>query len=405
MSTKIPNGITAPKGFVASGVMAGIKKRKKDLALIVSRVPAKAAGLFTTNKVKAAPVQYDIDQLQIGNLISAIIANSGNANACTGQQGYDDVIMTARTLSSVLNIPETSVLVSSTGVIGQFLPLEKIIEAIPLAVKQLRDDGSSEAAQAIMTTDTRKKENAAEIEIGGTAVRIGCISKGSGMIAPVMGPPHATLLAFVTTDASISKSALQKALLAANEVSLNSVTVDGDTSTNDMLLILANGLAGNKEIQEGTKEYSAFLSALTSLLIDQAKMIARDGEGATKLVELTIKGARTEDEAKTAAKTIANSCLVKTAINGADANWGRIICALGYSGIDFLPENTEIFFNDLQILGRNYFAGFSEAKAKEILLQENIFVTVNLNQGPASTTMWTCDLSHEYVSINASYRS
>ncbi|MGD0339750.1 MAG: bifunctional glutamate N-acetyltransferase/amino-acid acetyltransferase ArgJ [Bacteroidota bacterium] len=409
MLKEISNGITAPRGFLAAGVQAEIKRSKKDLAIIFSEVPAVAAGVFTLNKIQAAPVVYDKEQLQRSSRFSAIVVNSGNANACTGERGYQDTIATAQAAAKALHIPQSEVLISSTGVIGQLLPMEKILNGIQIAASKLRVDGSADAAAAIMTTDTYPKETAVEYTIGTTPIRIGCISKGSGMIAPIMALPdgakHATMLAFITTDAAITPSALASALSASNEVSFNRLTVDGDTSTNDMALILANGRAGNPAITEGSKEFEAFTAALTHVLIAHAKLIARDGEGATKLIELLVRGAKTEAEAVRAARAIANSNLVKTAIHGADANWGRILAAVGYSGIDFMPESVQIFFNDLIILDKDFDARFSEEKAKEILQKENIFLTVNLNQGSAFATLWTCDLSCEYITINASYRS
>ncbi len=409
MIKEILGGVTAPRGFLAAGIQANIKRAKKDLTLIFSEVPAVAAGVFTLNKTQAAPVVFDKEQLKRSSRFSAIVANSGNANACTGERGYQDAIATARAVAAALHIPESAVLVSSTGVIGQHLPMDKILGGIQLAASELRTDGSADAAAAIMTTDTYPKETAVEFSFGATTVRIGCISKGSGMIAPMMALPdgikHATMLSFITTDAAISPSALASALGTSNEVSFNRLTVDGDTSTNDMALILANGRTGNPEITVGSKEFEVFTAALTHVLIAHAKLIARDGEGATKLVELIVRGAKTEAEAVQAARAIANSNLVKTAIHGADANWGRILAAIGYSGIDFTPELVQIYLNDLMILNNNFDAGFSEEKAKAILQQENIFITVNLNQGPAFATLWTCDLSREYVTINASYRS
>jgi glutamate N-acetyltransferase / amino-acid N-acetyltransferase len=407
--TDIQGGITAPQGFLAAGVQANIKRTKKDVACIFSEIPAVAAGVFTLNKTQAAPVVYDKELLHRSKNFSAIVVNSGNANACTGTRGYADAVTMAQIAASALRIPESAVFVSSTGVIGQYLPMDKIQSGIRQAVSELRKDGSTDAATAIMTTDTYPKETAVEILVGGVPVRIGCISKGSGMIAPMMALPdttrHATMLAFITTDAAITSSALASTLCASNEVSFNRLTVDGDTSTNDMALILANGRAGNPMIIEGSPDYSTFTSALTHVLISHAKLIARDGEGATKLVELVIRGAKSEQEAVQAARAIGNSNLVKTAIHGADANWGRIIAAIGYSGIDFTPESVQIYFGDLIILDKNYSANFSEDHAKSILQQENIRITADLNQGTSSATLWTCDLSREYVTINASYRS
>ncbi len=394
-------GVTAATNFTASGVFCGIRKVKKDIALIYSSVPAVTAAVFTLNKTQAAPIIVDKEQLANNHLCSAIVVNSGNANACTGERGIRDAWSMIEATATALRIPKQHVLVSSTGVIGQYLPMEKILKGITDAAATLKKEGHTDAAEAIMTTDTFPKEVAVKYSEGSTTITIGGMAKGSGMIAPNM----ATMLAFITTDAAIEPQALRSALRIANERSFNRLTVDGDTSTNDMVTIMANGSANNTIITEGTESFQRFVTALEYLCIILAKMIARDGEGATKLVEVFVTGARTEDEAVQAARAIANSNLVKTAIHGADANWGRILCAVGYSGIDFDPTKVAISFNSVPVLLPNYNIVIDEALAKEALSKEHITISVELNQGNASATFYTCDLSKEYVHINASYRS
>jgi glutamate N-acetyltransferase/amino-acid N-acetyltransferase len=394
-------GVTAAQGFVAGGLYCGIRKAKKDIAIIRSLKPAVTAGVFTLNKVVAAPLLVDKIQLQKSYLCSAVVVNSGNANACTGEQGMKDAWIMVNKTAEALNVPQEQVLVSSTGVIGQYLPMDKVTEGIRTLSTQLSTDGNSDAATAIMTTDIFSKECAVRFSIGSSVITIGGMAKGSGMIAPNM----ATMLAFVTTDAVIAPSALQGALRAANNLSFNRITVDGDMSTNDMLLVLANGLAKNEEIKENTSAYQQFFKALEYVLIKLAKMIARDGEGATKFIEIIVSGARTEDEATQAARAVANSNLVKTAIHGADANWGRILAAVGYSGIDFDPANISIGFNDLPVLKPNYEIVLDEEKAKAVLSQDSITILINLKQGYAEARFWTCDLTKDYIHINASYRS
>ena len=394
-------GVCAPQGFIASGIRAEIKKSKKDIALIYSEVPALATGVFTKSATVAACVTLDQKQLKRSKTARAILINSGNANACTGERGMMNAKQSISTAASALSVKESQVLVASTGVIGQFLPMDKLTLGIYEAAKILSKDGNDDAAEGICTTDTFPKEFAVEIEIGGVPVRVGGIAKGSGMIAPNM----ATMLAFITTDVKISYSLLRKMFKQANDRSFNRITVDGDTSTNDMALILANGKAENREIKEGTSDYKLFYSALEHVLVVLSKMIVKDGEGATKFVEVTVTGAKSTTEAEIACRTICNSPLVKTAIHGEDANWGRILAAVGRSGIKFNPDQTEIYFDNLRILGKKYDINFSEEKAKEILQKKEITITVDLNGGKHSATFWTCDLSAEYVRINASYRS
>ncbi len=395
-------GITAARGFRSAGIHCGIKKAKKDLALVVSDAPAAAAGVFTLNRVAAAPVVVDREQLERSSVVRALLVNSGNANAATGARGTEDAWRMVRETARVLGIPEGQVLVSSTGVIGQFLPMEKITSGIPEAAGRLTPDCHRSAAEAIMTTDTFAKEFAIGFTFRGADVSIGGMAKGSGMIAPNM----ATMLAFVTTDAAVSPEVLRHALREATDRSFNRISVDGDTSTNDMVVLLANGLAGNRALASvSDADYAAFYAALEHVLVRLSQMIVMDGEGATKFVEISVTGAASESVADRAARAIANSSLVKTAIHGEDANWGRILAAVGYSGIAFEPEDVEISFGAVPILGRNFRIDFSEEAAKEVLSRRDITITVNLNQGSAAARFWTCDLSKDYVAINANYRT
>jgi len=400
-SQECAGGITAAQGFTAGGLYCGIRRAKKDIAIVRSAKPAVVAGVFTLNKVVAAPLLVDKIQLKNSDVCSALVINSGNANACTGEQGMKDAWAMVDTTAEALHLPREQVLVSSTGVIGQYLPMENITKGIQDLSTKLSVSGHNDAAEAIMTTDIFSKECAMRFPLGSSVITIGGMAKGSGMIAPNM----ATMLAFVTTDAVIAPSALQSALRVANNHSFNRVTVDGDMSTNDMVLVLANGYAKNEEIKENTAAFQQFLAALEYVLIKLAKMIARDGEGATKFIEIIVSGAHTEDEAVQAARSVANSNLVKTALHGADANWGRILCAVGYSGIDFNPDQTEISLNDLPVLRKNYEIVLDEEKAKATLSLENITVAIYLNQGSAEARFWTCDLTKEYIHINASYRT
>jgi glutamate N-acetyltransferase/amino-acid N-acetyltransferase len=402
MYSELQGGVTLPGGFKASGIHSGIKKVKKDLALVLSETPAHAAGVFTTSQVQAAPVLVCKQQLKRSRTFRAIVVNSGNANACTGERGLNDAWSMAQSVARATGAGLNEIFVSSTGVIGQYLPMEKVEAGIPLAVSALSADGHGSAAEAIMTTDTFAKECAVRVTIDGAEVTLGGMAKGSGMIAPNM----ATMLAFITTDVNISAELLTYALKRAADRSFNRITVDGDTSTNDMVLILANGMAGNSEMSDpDSPAYRTFYDALEYLLVRLSKMIVLDGEGATKFVEIEVTGAATELAAVRAARAIANSSLVKTALNGEDANWGRILAAVGYSGIEFSPAEVEIFFGDVPILKQQYAIDFSEADAKRVLSQKEIKITVNLHQGNHTASFWTCDLSREYVSINANYRT
>jgi glutamate N-acetyltransferase / amino-acid N-acetyltransferase len=397
----MPSGITSPRGFQAAGVHCGIKKAKKDFALVYSSAPAVAAATFTTNVVQAAPVLVDKELCAKGGRFRALAVNSGNANACTGERGLADAWEMTRLTARALHCEPDEVLVSSTGVIGQYLPMDKVATGISLCAESLEGDGTP-AAEAIRTTDTFAKEAAVQFEHDGVTITLGGMAKGSGMIAPNM----ATMLAFVSTDANIGRVPLQRATSEAVTRSFNRISVDGDMSTNDMVIVLANGLAGNMLIQEAEGElYRLFAAALERLLVSLSKMIVMDGEGATKFVEIRLCGAATEAEADKAARAVANSNLVKTAIHGEDANWGRILAAIGYSGIEFDPAAVTIDFGDVPILGRNYAIDFSEDLAKKVLSQREIVITINLNRGDAGATFWTCDLSKDYVAINANYRT
>jgi glutamate N-acetyltransferase/amino-acid N-acetyltransferase len=399
---RLETGITAARGYTAAGIHCGVKKTKKDLALLVSDVPASAAGVFTLNRVAAAPVVVDKMQLAGSSVMRAIVVNSGNANAATGKQGMEDAWAMIDAAASALHIQRDQILVSSTGVIGQYLPMEPILSGISKAATQLTRECHRSSAEAIMTTDTFAKEYAVRFPLKGAEVAIGGMAKGSGMIAPNM----ATMLAFVTTDAAVSPAVLQHALKVAADRSFNRISVDGDTSTNDMVLLLANGLSGSAPLESvNDPDYGQFYDALEHVLVELSKMIVKDGEGATKFVEIVVDTARSEDVAQRAARAIANSNLVKTAIHGEDANWGRILSAVGNSGIDFVPEDVEIRFGAVPILRKNFRIDFSEESAKAVLTKKEISVTVSLNQGSSSATFWTCDLSKEYVAINANYRT
>jgi glutamate N-acetyltransferase/amino-acid N-acetyltransferase len=401
MIQQIKGGVTAPQGFLAGGIACGIKKTEKaDVALIYSETPAQAAGLFTTNLVQAAPVQLSKAHLKNGTA-QAIIANSGNANACVGPDGFAAAQAMAQAAAEFLNIDPRAVLVASTGVIGVRLPVEQIVETLAARPQFLSSDGSNAAAQAIMTTDTFAKEVAVEFELNGSKVRIGGIAKGSGMIHPNM----ATMLGFITTDAAIDAKLLQKALVAAGQRTFNRVTVDGDTSTNDTLVVLANGKAGNPALNQEDAAYQLFQEALEVVCLDLAKLLVRDGEGATKLVEIKVTGANTEAEAVQVAKSIATSSLVKTAIFGEDANWGRILAAVGYSGVALQPELVDIYLGDLQVCQGGVALVFDESRVKLILAQKELLITVALGMGQSAASVWTCDLTYDYVKINGSYRT
>ena len=398
--SRVDGGVTAARGMQASGVFAGVRKTKNDIAVVFSEVPAVGAGVYTSNRVKAAPVQVCMDHVGRG-AIQAIAVVSGNANACTGEQGLADGYAITEILGRELGIDPKAVAYASTGVIGVRLPMDKVIPGVIDAAKHLSPRGGRAAAEAIMTTDTFAKECAVRVTIGGKLVTIGGMAKGSGMIHPNM----ATMLCFVATDAMIERPLLQMALRAVADKTFNCITVDGDTSTNDMVIAMANGLAGNDRIRELGEDYARFAGALEYVCTDLAKKIARDGEGATKLIAVTVRGARRAQDAKTVAMSIAQSELVKTAVFGADANWGRIMCAAGYSGADFDPSRVDILIGPLKVADGGMDAGFCEERAREILSADEVEITVDLKNGFEKMTVWTCDLTFDYVKINASYRS
>ncbi len=401
-------GVTAAKGFEAAGVEASIKyKDRKDMAVIYSRKPCVLAGTFTSNVVKAAPVLWDKKVVEESSFGQAVVINAGIANACTGQEGYAYCKRTAVRASEVFGVPEESVLVASTGVIGMQLPIERIEAGIEKLAKAKADtlDAGSQAAEAIMTTDTRSKQAAVEIDVKGVKVTLGGMCKGSGMIHPNM----CTMLAFVTTDAVISKELLTKAVKEDVKDTFNMISVDGDTSTNDTLLVMANGMAENPEIQDETPEYEAFKEGLHYINETLAKMMAGDGEGATALFETKVIGAATKEDARILSKSVICSSLTKAAIYGHDANWGRILCALGYSGVLFDPEKIELFFEGkagrIQIYKDGVAADYSEEEAGKILSEPEVRVIVDMKMGTEEASAWGCDLTYDYVRINADYRS
>lgn len=397
----VQEGVTFPQGFLASGIEAHIKKQGRDLAVVYSEYPCQAAGVFTTNKVQASCVAYTRRAVEKGP-VRALVVNSGNANACTGPQGVEDTLQMAHLVAGELSINSHEVLVASTGVIGVNLPMDQVARGIKQACSLLSRDGGENASAAIMTTDTVPKQVGAEFTIGDRVVRIGAMAKGSGMIHPNM----ATMLAFITTDAAVTRDCLQGALRDATAVSFNMISVDGDTSTNDMAVIMANGQAGNEIIKGPASEgYSIFKQALDQVCMALAQMIARDGEGATRLIEVEVAGARDDGEAKTVARSVVSSNLFKAAVYGEDANWGRIICAAGYSGVDINPDTVDIWLGRQQVARNGSGMPFDEERAREDLAQEVVKIRLVLNQGTGRATAWGCDLTYDYIRINASYRS
>jgi glutamate N-acetyltransferase/amino-acid N-acetyltransferase len=403
---QIRGGVTAAKGFTASGVHVGIRKNKdkKDLALVLSEKPCSAAAVYTTNQVKGQPLIVTSEHLSDGKA-QAIIVNSGNANTCTGEQGVAAARRMAALVAEKLPVKASDVVVASTGVIGQQLDVSVIEAGMDQLVAGLSKTGNIDAREAIMTTDTVKKEVTVQIEVGDTPVIIGAMAKGSGMIHPNM----ATMLGFITTDCAISPAMLQKALSAVVKKTFNRVSVDGDTSTNDMVVVLANGMAGNAMIDAEGPEYRDFYEGLAWLSTQLARMIARDGEGATKLIECTVESASDEEKAEQLAKGVICSSLVKTAIFGADANWGRILCALGYTRKDFDPNKVDVAFESasgyIEVCKAGVPLPFNEEKAKKILSYQEVTIYVSLNEGEAQATCWGCDLTYEYVRINGDYRT
>ena len=404
----IAGGVTAAKGFMAAGTAAGIKYRdRKDMAMVCSQVPCRAAGVFTRNVVKAAPVIWDREIVSQKGPVYAVVVNAGIANACTGQQGYEACSATAAAAAGALGVGEREVLVCSTGVIGMQLPLDRISEGAKELAGLVRcgQEAGLEAAESIMTTDTVPKEAAVRVKIGGKTVTVGGMCKGSGMIHPDM----CTMLAFVTTDADISAELLQEALSRVVVNTFNMVSVDGDTSTNDTLLVLANGCAQNEPIREKNADYEAFAAALHQVCTALAKKIAGDGEGATALFEAKVTGADTKEHARTLAKSVITSSLTKAAIFGHDANWGRILCALGYAGVSFDPEKIELYLESgagsILIYRNGSAADYSEEEATKILSCPEVTARVDMKMGSEEATAWGCDLTYDYVKINADYRS
>ena len=406
--TKINGGITAPKGFLASGLNAGIKNQtKKDMAMVFSSTPCAAAGVFTTNLVKAAPVKWDKEIVTTSPYVQAVVVNSGIANACTGAEGLGYCADTAAEAAAALNIPKTAVLVASTGVIGKQLPIDKIKSGVTALSKVLgssREDAKL-AAEAIMTTDTKSKEVACTLELDGKQVTVAGMCKGSGMIHPNM----CTMLCFVTTDVAISYELLQKALSEDVVDTFNMISVDGDTSTNDTVLVMANGQAENTPITKEGEDYKTFCEALHFIMLELSKKIAGDGEGCTCLFEATVIGAKDKNQARTIAKSVVCSSLTKAAVFGHDANWGRILCAMGYSGAQFDPEVVDIWLESkagtIKIVENGIATDYSEETATKILSEEEVIPKMDIKEGNETATAFGCDLTYEYVKINGDYRS
>lgn len=401
MIKKDTQGVTFAKGFTAAGVKAGIKKSGNlDVAVIYTKTQAVVAGTFTQNKVAAAPVYVSKEVVATGTA-HAIVANAGCANACTGQQGLDDAHKMAQIAADELGVNANDVIVGSTGVIGVNLPMDKLEAGIKDAVANLSADGSGNAGRAIITTDTHSKSVTCEFELSGKTVRMGAIAKGSGMIRPNM----ATMLCYITTDIAIDQALLQKAVSGCVEKSFNMISVDGDMSTNDMVIVLANGEANNAKITEENADYQIFFDKLMMLCTELAKQIAADGEGASKFLTINVKGAKSFADAKTVGMAIANSPLVKTAFFGEDPNWGRVICAVGYSGADMIPEKTVVKFGGITIFANGTGATYDEKALAHVMKEKDIVIDIELNMGQEDATVWSCDLSYEYVKINGEYHT
>ncbi len=392
------SGITAPLGFRAAGIHCGVRRSRPDLAMIVSDKPAVASAVYTRNLVKAAPLLVTEEHLARSAEVKAVVVNSGVANACTGQRGIDDARMTARRAAALLGSDPETVLVASTGVIGQPLPLDRVLQGLPALVSQLHEAGGPAAAEAILTTDTFTKTTQRKVELAGGTITLGGMAKGSGMIHPDM----ATTLGFVTTDADIPRATLDHCLRTATARTFNRITVDGDTSTNDMVILLANGASG---VHLGPTDRDTFLQALTELMTELARMVASDGEGASRLISVEVTGADSEDNAVAAARTVAASALVRTAVHGADANWGRIVAAVGRAGVPCSPESLTVSLNGLVVLSPGFESQFDEAEASRRLASDEVVIRIDMGLGSCQATTWTCDLTAEYVRINASYRS
>lgn len=402
----VKGGVTAPKGFLANGVKAGLKKSgNPDLALVYSEIPAVAAGVFTTNVFKASPVKVSIAGLR-NRTHQAIVVNSGNANCANGRKGDADAVAMVSCVAKGMALGRSEVLVASTGIIGRRLPLKKIQAKTPELILGLSANGGGDFAKAIMTTDTVKKEAAVKVKIGGVVVTIGAAAKGVGMIHPVMkrGGRHATMLGFITTDASISKAMLEKAAAAACESTFNMVSVDGDMSTNDSLFVMANGLAGNKRIVSEDRGYKLFYRALEFLCAQIARMLAADGEGATKLVEITVVGAGTDRDAMTIARKVSTSNLLKCAIFGEDPNWGRVAASAGSAGVCFDPSKVDIYIGPAKVLsGGSSMKTFDKEKVRRFMKGKEVSIKIDLKIGRGRATAWTCDFTKEYVAINSEY--
>ena len=401
IESDMKKGVTFPKGFKAAGVKAGIKKSGNlDVAVVYSEKDATVAGVFTTNKVAAAPV-YVSKETVANKKARAIVANAGCANACTGEEGMKNARLMAKIAATELNCDEKKVAVASTGIIGAQLPMDKMEKGIKDAIKELSVEGGVNASNAIITTDTKPKTLAYELTLGGKSVRIGAMAKGSGMIQPNM----ATMLAFITTDANISQELLQEALSKTAEITFNMISVDGDMSTNDMAVILANGAADNPEITKKDEDYKTFCNALFEVCENLAKRIAADGEGATKFLTVNVTDAKNFNDAKTIAMSVAKSPLVKTAFFGEDPNWGRVICAVGYAGVDINPDKVSIKFGDVPVYENGQGASHNDDALKKVMAAHDIAINIDMNDGDTDATVWTCDFSYEYVKINGEYHT
>ncbi len=405
---KIEGGVTAAKGFQAASTAANIKyKDRTDMALLYSTIPCRAAGTFTTNLVKAAPVKWDQSVVYEQKRAQAVVVNSGIANACTGEDGMEICRQTAEETGRLLSVPSDGVLIASTGVIGMQIPIERIKDGVSAMAGALSDslEAGHDAAKAIMTTDTHPKEAAVEFTIGGKTVTLGGMSKGSGMIHPDM----CTMLCFITTDACISQELLQKALREDVKKSFNMISVDGDTSTNDTVILLANGMAGNPEINTENEDYRTFCEALSTVTTTLARMMAGDGEGATALFEVRVKGASSWEQAAVLARSVVSSSLTKAAIYGHDANCGRVLCAMGYAGVPFDPEKTDLWFESrggrIKVIENGTLTGYDEGTATKILSEDEVTAIADIKEGDCEATAWGCDLTYDYVKINADYRS
>ncbi len=401
--TKNANGtIVSPKGFKVAGLYSGVKRKKNDLGVIYSEIPAQAAAVYTLNKVKAEPLKLTKETLSKENIVQAVIVNSGNANACTGKQGMLDAIEMQKETAKKFNVKQDHVAVASTGIIGLQMPMDKIIPHINQLEVDSTEEAASDFCEAILTTDTFTKSVSFETEIDGKKVVMSGAAKGSGMIEPNMG----TMFGFITTDANIEANVLDGALKEVVNQTFNCITVDGDTSTNDMVLVMANGMAENESLTKNHPEWSKFIELLKQTSEALSKMIARDGEGASKLIEVNVTGANSVSDARKVAKSVVGSSLVKTAIFGTDANWGRVIVAVGYSEVEIDPELIDLSIGGIQLLEKSEPVAYSEELAKEYLEEKEIInIEINLNQGNESGKAWGCDLTYDYVRINASYRS